>query len=144
MRFRSVANSWPNLLGRGPILRHFVFLSLIGVVLAGCHKKPAGGSASSPVSEGAAGDPAATPAPKLPPAPPSVTANAKNNVQQKVEGEVDPFLTGQLRAFVEKNHRVPQTFYEFSVRSLDSMPRPPEGKRWAIDASDVTVKAVPK
>src|SRR5207253_2833938 len=99
MRFRSVANSWPNLLGRGPILRHFVFLSLIGVVLAGCHKKPAGGSASSPVSEGAAGDPAATPAPKLPPAPPSVTANAENNVQQKVEGEVDPFLTGQLRAF---------------------------------------------
>ena len=83
------------------------------------------------------------PAKPLPPPPKYVTANADNNIRQRVDGDVDAFMSGLLRSFVQKNSRMPQSFYEFSLKGMDTIPRPPEGKRWVIDASDLTVKAVP-
>jgi hypothetical protein len=52
-------------------------------------------------------------------------------------------MTGLLRSFVQKNGRMPQNFYEFSLKGMDTIPRPPDGKRWVIDATDMQVKAVP-
>jgi hypothetical protein len=79
----------------------------------------------------------------LPPPPPKVAANADNYVRQNVNGTVDPNLTAQLRAFVQKYGRLPQSFTEFANRGLDSMPHPPEGAKWVIDAPNQQVKSVP-
>jgi hypothetical protein len=79
----------------------------------------------------------------LPPAPPKVAANADNYVRENVTGTVEPNLTAQLRSFVQKYGRLPQSFTEFANRGLDSMPRPPEGSKWVIDAPNQQVKAVP-
>ena len=138
-----------------------LLLLLMGTVCGGCHKKEATASAPSPVAENPAASTAPvvdaqtpppgpvdapahapTPIPQLPPPPRSVTANADNVIRQSVVGEVDAFLTTQLRTFVQKNGRMPQSFFELSLKTLDSMPRPPEGKHWVIDATDVSVKSV--
>jgi len=138
-------------------MRNLIVLSLLAVgSVLGCHKKevasppqPAPAAENSapfatpPQDSATTAATAPTPVRPLPPPPLVITANADNNVRQRVDGEVDGFLTGQLRAFVQQNGRVPQSFYEFSLKSLDSMPRPPEGKRWVIDAADMQVKAVP-
>ena len=137
--------------------------SFVALLLLGCHKK----EAAPPVSEQSPAPPeAAAPAPgtspeqalqpapphvvpplpakPLPPPPKAITANADNNLRQSVAGQTDPALTSALRAFVRKNGRLPQSFHEFSNNSFDSTPPAPEGKRWVIDAADLTVKAVPK
>jgi hypothetical protein len=122
-------------------------LFLVAAFVMGCHKKETPAPSASPEAPAAAdaapGSPAPTPVPPMGPPPRSVTAWATNTPQQGVQGEVDAFLTTQLRVFVEQNRRMPQSFYEFASRRLDSTPRPPAGKKWAIDASDITVKAVP-
>ena len=98
-------------------------LLAVAVCLLGCHKKEA---------------------PAADQAPPSITAHAENKVAQGVAGTVNERLTVALRGFVQKNGRMPQSFHEFSSTTFDSTPRPPEGMKWVIDASDTTVKAVPK
>jgi hypothetical protein len=57
---------------------------------------------------------------------------------------VDGALTAQLRAYVSKKGHMPGSFFEFTAAGMDSVPRPPEGKKWVIDTGDVSVKAVPK
>ncbi len=59
-----------------------------------------------------------------------------------LEGQVDPFLTQQLRAFVQQKGRLPADFRELARTSLDSVPRAPAGMKWAIDPTTQEVKAV--
>src|SRR5690349_2800374 len=104
------------------------------IVAAGCHKKapPApAAEAATPESAAAPGNPApdgsGTPAPTaaapaptpitpLPPPPKYIAANADNTIRQHIDGEPDAMMTGLLRSFVQKNGRMPQNFYEFSLK----------------------------
>ena len=79
----------------------------------------------------------------LPPPPAPVAAVAENVPQQTIAGRVDPFLTQQLQIFVQQYRRMPDSFAELAMKRLDSIPGPPPGARWAIDASTMQVKAVP-
>jgi hypothetical protein len=128
-------------------MRIAALLSLVAFMLLGCHKKEAEvvnqsqnpsdlGTPVNTAPDGKAAEP-------LPPAPPKVAANADNYVRQNVTGTVDPNLTAQLRTFIQRYGRLPQSFTEFSNRGLDSMPHPPEGTKWVIDAPNQQVKAVP-
>ena len=122
-----------------------LFIALAACSLAGCHKKEAAGSTqpAAPQDSTASTGAPAQPGKPLPPPPLYVTANADNTPRQSVVGDVDPFLTEQLRSFAKQKGRLPQSFFEFTSSSLDSIPRPPAGKKWVIDASDLQVKAVP-
>jgi hypothetical protein len=121
-------------------------LALLGFVLVGCHKKAAEvvnhsqnpSDLGTPVKSASDGKPAEP----LPPPPQKVAASADNYVRENVNGTVDPTLTAALRDFVQKYGRLPQSFTEFSNRGLDSMPNPPEGTKWVIDAPNQQVKAV--
>ena len=64
-------------------------------------------------------------------------------MHQTAAGEVDSFMTGQLHIFVNQKGRMPVSFTEFANTRLDSIPRPPDGTKWVIDATAVQVKAVP-
>ena len=144
-------------------MKHIATLiCLFSLALLGCHKKetavapspaPASPNAATPETPAIAAQPQpqiprpqapAEPAKPLPPPPAYVTANADNNLRQSVVGQVDGELTSALRSFVHKRGRMPQSFFEFTAGAVDSLPRPPEGKRWVIDSSDMTVKAVNK
>src|SRR5580765_1292182 len=117
--------------------RHMKFvppLAVAALILVGCHKKEAEvvnqsqnasdlGTPVKAATDGRAAQP-------LPPAPPKVAANADNYVRENVTGTVEPNLTAQLRSFVQKYGRLPQSFTEFANRGLDSMPHPPEGSKW--------------
>jgi len=127
-------------------MRFVALLTTVVFVLLGCHKKQAETTNQSQNPSDLGTPVAATPgkaAEALPPAPPKVAANADNYVRQNVNGTVDPNLTAQLRAFVQKYGRLPQSFTEFANRGLDSMPHPPEGTKWVIDAPNQQVKSVP-
>jgi hypothetical protein len=128
-------------------MKFAALLLLAALALVGCHKKEAEvvnqsqnpsdlGTPVKAASDGKAAQP-------LPPPPPKVSANADNYVRENVTGQVDPNLTGQLRSFIQKYGRLPQSFTEFANRGLDSMPRPPEGCKWVIDAPNQQVKSVP-
>lgn len=123
----------------------FTLLPVAAFILLGCHKKEADSASQNQNPD--LGTPVAStpgkPTEQIPPPPPKVAANADNYVRQNVTGTVDPNLTAQLRAFVQKNGRLPQSFTEFANRGLDSMPHPPEGTKWVIDAPNQQVKAVP-
>jgi hypothetical protein len=149
----------------GDQMKQFAKLVAIAMVLVGCHKKevappppPTPESAQTAPAESGAPPPAPAPAPaqpyvspppaptasaKLPPPPAYVSRNADNNVRQTVQGQVDGALTAALRAYVNRKGHMPGSFFEFTAGGLDSVPRPPEGKHWVIDASDTSVKAVP-
>ncbi len=86
--------------------------------------------------------PAPAPLQPLPPPPKVVAARADNYLRETVTGTADPFLTGELRNFVQQKKRLPESFAEFAGLRLDSIPRPPEGKKWVIDVSTLEVKAV--
>jgi hypothetical protein len=128
-------------------MKFVALLALAAFALLGCHKKQAEvvNQSQNPSDLGtpvkAAPDGKA--AESLPPPPPKVAANAENSVRENVTGQVDPNLTAQLRSFVQKYGRLPQSFTEFANRGLDSMPRPPEGTKWVIDAPNQQVKSVP-
>jgi hypothetical protein len=117
------------------VIRHSLCSLVVAGVLCACHKKPSPAADTTTSSASLASQP---PVPT-----PAVQARAENNVRQSAEGEVDPFLTSELKKFVAKNHRLPQTFSEFASSQLDSVPRPPAGKKWVIDAASVQVKAAP-
>jgi hypothetical protein len=131
-------------------------LTAIGcIAISGCSKNagPAVGSASSDdPANPSSSQPGAAKAPPakmpgsdkpLPPPPLSVTAHAQNAPAENVVGDVDPFLTEQLRIFMQQKRRLPQSFAELASVRLDSMPNPPLGKKWVIDAATQQVKAVP-
>ena len=70
------------------------------------------------------------------PAPP-----AKSNADQALAGQADPFLTEQLRIFIQQKGRLPTNFVEL-VSGMDSRPRKPPGMQWAIDSVTREVKLV--
>lgn len=109
----------------------------------GCKRteESAAGTEPAPAPE-VLGEPVETERP-LPPPPPPVAAAAENRLHKGVRGVVDPFLTEQLRIFVKQAGRLPVSFAEFAAQRLDSLPGPPPGHRWVIDAETMTVKAVP-
>ncbi|HWX21567.1 MAG TPA: hypothetical protein VN578_16820 [Candidatus Binatia bacterium] len=80
--------------------------------------------------------PAATPETQAQP------AAAETAQPQPLDGQVDAFMTGQLRIFVQQNGRLPKDFAEFSHARLDSVPRTPLGMKWAIDLATQEVKLV--
>lgn len=128
------------------------------LILNACHKTtpPAtsSGNATEKTNATAAAEvdasasdqnPASSPGNPLPPPPPPspvVKTRAVNAVRQNVIGEVDSQLTEELRNFVQQKQRMPQTFSEFATLRLDSIPRPPAGKKWVIDGETIEVKAV--
>ena len=110
-------------------------ISLTTFVLVGCHKKEAAPpeTAAAPASQ--------QPAKPLPPPPAYVTANAQNAPAENVAGEVNAFLTEQLRTFIREKGRMPESFAELARVRLDSIPHPPAGKKWVIDTTSKEVKA---
>jgi len=115
-----------------------VLLAVAALALSGCSKQPEppSGTAEQKPSEA----PAAAP---LPPPPNYVAATARNAPEQNVAGVVNPFLTEQLRIFIRERGRLPESFAELARARLDSVPRPPEGRKWVIDAATREVKAAP-
>ena len=65
-------------------------------------------------------------------------------IQERINGAIHAQLTVQLRMYIEKNGRMPQTFSEFANSAMDSVPLAPEGMKFAIDPVDRTVKVVKK
>jgi len=104
------------------------------LVLTACGKK------QSPSASAAA--PQRAEAPAGAPPPKYVTAAAQNAPAQNVAGEVNAFLTEQLRIFLRDKRRLPESFAELARTRLDSVPRPPEGRKWVIDSATTQVKAV--
>ena len=137
-----------------------LFLSLLTLALveAGCSRKESGSSPRSealPDNENAtSAAPAVEPQPNDPtPAPAPISraarrveapAVAANGANQSFVGLVDPFMTGQLKRFIEEKGRLPKDFAEFAAARMDSVPRPPEGLKYAIDATTQEVKLVKK
>jgi hypothetical protein len=130
--------------------------------LAGCGKKDSGSalSKSQPTPEQAAQIeteyilPENTTAPSAPrtavrpspgPAQPRPgVAQPAQPIQERINGAIHAQLTVQLRMYIEKNGRMPQTFSEFANSSMDTVPLAPEGMKFAIDPVDRTVKIVKK
>jgi hypothetical protein len=70
------------------------------------------------------------------------TATSATGAAQPREGQVDPFLTQQLRVFIEQKGRLPADFAELAGATLDSRPRAPAGMKWEIDTATRQVKLV--
>src|SRR6266404_3074067 len=121
-----------------------MLICLSAFALLGCHKKEAATTTPNPPAASAEAAAPVAPAPsqpqgqtpriatptqpaKLPPPPPYVTANADNNLRERVVGQVDASLTSALRTFAQKKGRLPQSFFEFTAGALDTVPRAPEG-----------------
>ena len=112
-------------------------LVVVALALFGCSKKP------EPPATAETQRPSETPAGQaLPPPPKYVAANAQNAPAENVAGEVNAFLTEQLRIFIREKGRLPESFAELARVRLDSVPRSPEGKKWVIDTATKEVKAV--
>ena len=70
------------------------------------------------------------------PAPP-----AHISADQPLVGQVDPFLTEQLRIFIQQKGRLPTNFVELAS-GVDIRPRKPAGMKWGIDSATREVKLV--
>ena len=112
--------------------RLVIVLLLLGALPLACSKKQAAEPqpASAPPTNAVAETAPATPATPAPEA------------AQPVVGTVDPGMTEQLRAFMQKNGRLPNDFAELARMQLDSRPRPPKGMKWDIDRATAEVKLV--
>jgi len=84
-----------------------------------------------------------SPAPAAP-ARRAVAQQVARPVQERLNGAVHAKLTMQLRMFIEKNGRVPESFSEFANSAMDTVPLAPDGMKFVIDPADRTVKAVKK
>lgn len=114
-------------------MKFTILLAVAVLVLSGCRKQPESPSGTAGQKPG---DAPAAPPPKY------VSANAQNVPAENVAGEVNPFLTEQLRIFIREKGRMPESFAELARARLDSVPRAPEGKKWVIDTASKEVKAV--
>jgi hypothetical protein len=97
---------------------------------------PSSNAAPPRAQETAAGDVVSAP-------DPAAHANeqgAPEDTPRPIDGVVDPFLTAQLRIFVQEKGRLPETFAEFAGARLDSVPRLPKGLHFAIDPTTQEVK----
>src|SRR6185503_16454297 len=117
---------------RFELMKSAAILAVGVLMLFGCGKK------SEPATQPRSSE---TPAPGAPP-PKYVTAAAQNAPAENVSGEVNAFLTEQLRIFIREKGRAPSDFAELARARLDSVPRPPEGKKWVIDNATKEVKTV--
>jgi hypothetical protein len=75
---------------------------------------------------------------------PSPKSRPAKSIQERLEGSVHAQLTAKLRMFKALKGRMPENFYEFANTVGDSVPRLPDGMKFAIDPTDETVKAVKK
>ncbi len=138
----------------------FIFVGLCLFALCGCDKKDAtsGQNKAQPTPEQAAqieteyilpANKAASAAPRTPASPspgqprPNV-AQSVQPIQERINGAIHAQLTVQLRMYLEKNGRMPQTFSEFAFRNMDTVPPVPEGMKFVIDPVDKAVKVVKK
>lgn len=138
----------------------FIFFGLCVFALSGCGKKDAASAQTKaqPTPEQAAqieseyilppnSAPAATRPVAASPAPGQPRANVAQQVQpiqERINGAIHAQLTVQLRMYMEKNGRMPQTFSEFANSAMDSVPPAPEGMKFVIDPVDKAVKVVKK
>ncbi len=133
---------------RWDISRSFFVCAVAALLAAGCHK------ASAPVEQKDAApsaDAAAVPAqPGAEASAPSsvpnanISAHAENNLRENVAGEVNQFMTQQLRIFIQQKGRMPVNFAEFAHTRLDGVPGAPNGMKWVIDSATQQVKAAAK
>lgn len=65
-------------------------------------------------------------------------------IQERLQGAVHPQMTELLHKFVQTYGRLPEDWYEFSNRMMDSVPAAPPGMRYEIDPADKSVKVVLK
>ena len=105
-------------------------------VASSCSRKPA--APAAPPSEPQAQSVPAAPAAE----PQSAPTTAETPAAQPLVGEVNEFMTGQLAIFIQQTGRLPKDFAEFSRARLDSVPRTPQGMKWAIDTVTREVKLV--
>ena len=119
----------------------FWVLPLAAIMLSGCSRSGSSPAISSNGGYAVTNSPADTSPGAFPPSP-TVAARAENGLGLNVEGETDPFLTAELQNFIQQKNRLPVSFAEFAGLRLDSIPRPPAGKKWVIDRADLQVKAV--
>ena len=70
------------------------------------------------------------------------TTSTSNAPTRPLEGPADPGMTDQLRIFIQEHGRLPADFAELSRARLDSVPRVPQGMKWAIDPATQEVKLV--
>src|SRR5213082_1108617 len=135
-----------------------IFLALNAWTFSGCSKREASSTASGPQptpeqaaqiesqyvlppNTGLSGSPAnSAPTRQRDPNAPA----AARPIQERLQGAIHARLTVQLRMFIEKNGRVPDSFSEFANAAMDSAPLAPDGMKFVIDPTDRTVKAVKK
>jgi hypothetical protein len=136
------------------------FVALFACALCGCGKKDAASARNTaeptpeqtaqieseyilPANKAASATPpaAASPSPGQP--RPNV-AQPVQPIQQRINGAVHAQLTVQLRMYIEKKGKMPESFSEFAFRNMDSVPPVPEGMKFVIDPVDRTVKVVKK
>jgi hypothetical protein len=120
-------------------MKYPALLAIGAFLMWGCNRK-AETPAPQPTSTGqTAAQPTAQP--QQPP-PNYVKATAENQPVANASGEVNAYLTEQLNIFIQQKKRLPESFTELAQARLDSVPRPPQGKKWVIDTSTRQVKAV--
>jgi hypothetical protein len=138
----------------------FIFAGLCVCVLCGCGREDAASAQnkSQPTPEQAAQieseyilpanrAASASPPTAAVPSPGQPRPNAPRQVipiQERINGAIHAQLTVQLRMYIEKNGRMPQTFSEFANTAMDSVPLAPEGMKFVIDPVDKAVKVVKK
>ena len=137
----------------------FLVVLLAVVISTGCSKKEAAAPAEAGAAQAEGGTAAAPAQPANAPAQMSTKdaqkalwgdkksnskqpAAAPTVINQPIQGEVHAFMTSQLRVFLQQKGRMPNDFSEFTSARMDSVPFPPPGKRYVIDAQTVTVKIV--
>jgi hypothetical protein len=138
----------------------FIFLGLCVCAICGCSKKDAASAQNKaqPTPEQTAQIEAEyilpenkvasvarpTAASPTPGQPRPAVAQPVRPIQERINGAIHAQLTVQLRMFVEKNGRMPESFSEFAFRNMDSVPPVPEGMKFVIDPVDKAVKVVKK
>ena len=135
-----------------------IFLGLCVCALSGCGKKDSASAQNTaqPTPEQAAqieseyilpANNAAAPAAAKAAAPQgrqAATPVVAHSFLERINGAIHAQLTVQLRMFIEKNGRMPQTFSEFANTAMDTVPLAPEGMKFVIVPVDKAVKVVKK
>jgi hypothetical protein len=131
---------------RGEISRILFVCGLAGLVVTGCGKAPVSLEQKDTAPPAAVAAAPAQPGAdaQLPPPVPNanISAHAVNELRENVSGDVNEFMTKQLRIFIQQKGRLPVNFAEFAHARLDGVPAAPNGMKWAIDTTRQEVKAV--
>ena len=114
-----------------------VWVILMAIALAGCHKHPPATSSTTPASQQAQSD-------LSPSAGQQVQPGVESGTPKPLDGYAHPFMTAQLRTFIAQNARFPTNFSELAHARLDVVPRTPPGMTWAIDRVTQEVKLIKK